>query len=133
MTAKTIERRRLKRQKEKYAKWKKYYFISLMTGLVLMIFEIFLFRKTIIQIWIPIIIILTIGAISFIINRTHFNLTNDSTGWFFPLLQNIVSWGFTFCYLFMAMNYYFADTEQFKSRFEIKSNKFLGNCSPKMP
>lgn len=125
MTAKTIERRRLKRQNEKYAKWKKYYFMSFMTGLILIIFEIFLFRKTIIQLWIPITVILTIGIISFLLNRTHFNLTNNSKGWIFPLMQNIVSWGFISCYIFMAMNYYFADRERHKSSFEIKSKSSM--------
>jgi heme/copper-type cytochrome/quinol oxidase subunit 4 len=128
MTAKVNERRRLKRQNEKYAKWKKYYFIGFIAGLILMIFQIFLFRKTIIPIWIPLTIILTIGTVTFIFNRTHFNRTNNSSGWFFSLLQNICSWGFMFCYLFMSMNYYFADAEQLTSRFEIKSKSSMSGA-----
>ncbi|MBI3220091.1 MAG: hypothetical protein HYZ44_11305 [Bacteroidetes bacterium] len=125
MAAKTSEKKRLKRQTEKYAKWKKYYFITLITGLILIILEINLYRKTIIPLWIPLTVIFTIGVISFFINRTHYNLTNNTKGWFFPLLQNIISWGFISCYLFIAMNYYFAEEKQHQSIFEIKSKSSM--------
>jgi hypothetical protein len=125
MKAKKIKRKPLQKQNKKYTKWQKFYFISFITGLVLMIFEINLFRRTIIHLWIPVAIILTVGIISFLFNRTHFNLTTHSNGWFFPLLQNIASWGFISCYFFMAMNYYFAKVEQHKATFEIKSKSSM--------
>jgi len=125
MKTKTTERKRLKRKREKYTKWEKYYILGLLAGSILMIFEIQLFRKTIIPLWIPTTVILTIGIISFLFNRTHYNLTNKSNGWFFPLIQNIVSWGFISCYFFMAINFYFADVEQHNSIFKIKSKSSM--------
>jgi hypothetical protein len=137
MKEKAIERKKIKRQNEKYSKWKKYYFLSFMIGLVLAIYEISLFRRTVIQLWIPLIITLTIGTIAFVINRKHFNLTNNSKGWFFPLFQNIVSWGFISVYLFSATNYYLADNEVKNLEFDIKSKSSMigskGNRDARKP
>ncbi len=137
MKAKKIKSKQLQKQNKKYTIWEKFYFISLITGLLLIVFEIHLFRKTIIHLWIPVAIILTVGILSFLFNRTHFNLTTYSNGWFFSLFQNIASWGFISCYIFMAMNYYFAEVEQHKATFEIKSKSSMpgsrGHRSKRQP
>lgn len=94
-------------------------------GLILIIFEISLYRKTIINIYIPISIILLTGLTAFIINRQHYKKTYSLNGNFYPLIQNVCSWGFIFCYIFMATNYYFSEEKTTTYIFPIKEKSSM--------
>lgn len=91
------------------------FFIGLMAAL----FEISLYRKTIISVYIPIAIIVLIGLISFLINKSHYKQVSFTRGNFFALLQNICSWGFIVSCGFMAVNYYFSDGNSVQHIFTI--------------
>lgn len=102
-----------------------FYYLTFLTGITLLVLEIFIYRVTIIRTIVPISIILVVGVAAFFINRNHYKTTYDVQGIFFPLMQNIVSWGFIACYLFMATNYYLADDELKDLKFEIKSKSSM--------
>jgi hypothetical protein len=106
-------------------KWKMFYYLTFLTGITLLFLEIFIYRVTIIRTIIPITIILVVGITAFIFNRNHYKATYNVHGLFFPLMQNIVSWGFIACYLFMATNYYLAHNELKDLKFEIKSKSSM--------
>jgi hypothetical protein len=100
--------------------WKGFYATTALFGAILMDFEIFIYRKTIIDTYIPISIILFIGLLTFYFNRQHYKRTYILSGNFFPIMQNIISWGFISCYIFMTSNYYLADKLTTEYKFEIK-------------
>lgn len=105
----------------KIDKWKVFYALVFITGLILMVFEVGLYRVTVISKFIPISIILSIGTVTYIASKKHYHKHNKGYGIFFGLLQNTCSWGFISCYLFMATNYYLADNEHRNLKFKIKS------------
>lgn len=132
----TTQKRQYERVKnEKF--WKAFYAVTGFCGLVLMVFEIFIYRKTIIDTYIPISIILVVGILTFYFNRHHYKKTYILTGNFFPIMQNLISWGFISCYVFMATNYYLADNTITKYKFEIKEKSSMtgskGNRSERKP
>ncbi len=105
--------------------WKAFYAVTGFCGLVLMVFEIFIYRKTIIETYIPISIILIVGFSTFYFNKQHYKKTYILTGNFFPIMQNLISWGFVSCYIFMATNYYLADKTTTEYRFLIKEKSSM--------
>ncbi len=105
--------------------WKGFYATTGILGLVLMIFQISIYRQTIIKTYIPISIILIVGFVSFYFNRQHYKKTYLLTGNFFPIMQNLISWGFISCYFFMATNYYLADEAITEYKFEIKEKSSM--------
>jgi len=116
---------------------KTFYFLIALVGIILMVFEIHIYRKTIIKTTIPISIIFTVGLIAFFFDRKNYNKTYSISGFFFPLGQNIISWGFITCYLFMATNYYLSDKNTTVYNFTIKGKSSLagsrGNRSHTKP
>lgn len=105
--------------------WKGFYTVTGFLGLVLLVFEICIYRKTIIQNYIPISIILIVGFMAFFFNRQHYKKTYMLTGNFFALLQNLISWGFISCYGFVAVNYYLAEKETAEYRFLIQEKSSM--------
>lgn len=97
-----------KPESEKEWKWKLFYFLVFIIGIVLTIFEISIFRKTLITQYIPISIILVTGFVGFIFNKKHLKKVYSTLGNFIIIIQCVGSWGFISCYLFMAANYYLA-------------------------
>lgn len=120
MTSETI-----KKKSKQLDKWKIFYFVTFLTGITLLVFEISIYRVTIIRTIIPVSIILSVGVLIFLFNKNHFNKINNTRGVFFPLMQNITSWGFIACYLFMSTNYYLSDNELKELKFEIKSKSSM--------
>jgi len=110
---------------EKLKFWKGFYTLTLFTGIVLLVFEINIYRKTIIDFYIPSSIILVVGLLTFYFNRHHYKKTYLLTGDFFPLMQNLFSCGFISCYIFMATNYYSADKATTKYQFLIKEKSSM--------
>jgi hypothetical protein len=106
-------------------------------GAILSVFEIYLYRLTIISVTIPISIILIVGLITFLLSRSHYKRNFNTRGIFFPLFQNIISWGFISCFVFMAVNYYGAEPEVRRIEFDIKSKSSMpgskGNRDKRSP
>lgn len=120
----TTQKRRYETIKnEKF--WKGFYAMTGFLGLVLIVFEISIYRRTIINTYIPIAIILVIGFLTFNFNRQHYKKTYFLTGNFFPIMQNLISWGFISCYVFMATNYYFAEKATTEYSFIIKEKSSM--------
>ncbi len=118
--------KKLKPEKDKNKKlWKVFYGLLFFIGLLLIVLEINLYRKTIIELYIPISIILATGFISFIISKNHFKHMYSFNGNFYPLIQNICSWGFIFCYLFMASNFYLSENKITEYQFQIKEKSSM--------
>ena len=117
--------------------WKRFYEATGFLGIVLIVFEITIYRKTIIYTYIPISIILLVGLITFYFNRQHYKKTYLLTGNFFPIMQHIVSWGFIASYIFMATNYFFAHKQISEYTFEIKEKNSMsgskGHRSERQP
>lgn len=88
--------------------WKICYAANFILGLVLIVAEVHLYRKTLIAVYVPITIIVIVGILAYFANRRHYKLTYALQGNFFPFMQNLISWGFISGYLFMAVNFYFA-------------------------
>lgn len=120
---KTRERKQEAFKNEKI--WKGFYTVSLLIGLVLLVFEITIYRKTIIDIYIPISIMLAVGLLTFYFNRDHYKKTYSLKGNFFPVIQNLFSWGAISCYIFMATNYYSADKITTEYQFQIKEKSSI--------
>ena len=120
----TTRKRELQNEEnEKFGKG--FYKITTFLGLILLAFEITIYRKTIIYTYIPISIILIAGFITFYFNRQHYKKSNRLLGNFFPIMQNIISWGFITCYIFMATNYYLADKATTEYKFKIKEKNSM--------
>jgi energy-coupling factor transporter transmembrane protein EcfT len=83
-----------------------FYTLTGLLGLILIYFEILIFRKTIINVWIPLSIIFLFGLFTFLFTKGHYKKTYHLSGNFLPLLHSIVSLGLIACYIFMAANYY---------------------------
>lgn len=120
---KTIELQKETVKKEK--KWKVFYTLMFLLGLFLMLFGILIYRNTIIDVYFPITIILVIGLFAFYFNKQHYNKTYSLKGNFYPIMQNLISWGFISCYMFMAINYYLAENVTTNYRFKIKEKSSM--------
>lgn len=120
---KTIEKKPETENKEKL--WKVFYTLTLFLGLILMLFEVLIYRKTIIETYIPISIILVVGFLAFYFNKQHYRKTYSIEGNFYPIMQNLISWGFISCYIFMATNYYLAENGTTNYRFKIKEKSSM--------
>jgi len=115
---------------EKTLKHKSFYFVSAIIGLILIFFEVTLFRRTIISFKIPIIIILFSAFISFFFIRQRYNKTYQKNSFFFPFMQGLLSFGFASCYCFMALNYYFADNNTEQKSCKILNKHTIGTRNP---
>jgi len=122
---------------EKETFWKGFYVVTGFLGLILMGFEISIFRQTIINPYIPISIIIVVGFLTFFFNKQHYKKAYRLSGNFFPLMQSLISWGFISCFMFMATNYYLADKETTQYKFVIKEKSSLsgyrGNSEKSIP
>ncbi|WP_344730724.1 hypothetical protein [Corallibacter vietnamensis] len=90
-------------------------------GAILMIFQIKIYRNTIIDLIIPIGIIMVIGIIAFILDFKNYKKTYAYSGiglYLYSIMHYIIGFGFIVCSIFMLTNYYFADqnvkTESYK-------------------
>ncbi|SOD14595.1 hypothetical protein SAMN06297358_1653 [Pedobacter xixiisoli] len=91
---KTIKRKQETVKNEKL--WKGFYSVAFFIGLVLFVFEITIYRKTIIDVYIPILIILVVGLLTFYFNRNHYKKTYSFTGIFFSSNTEFIFLGFYF-------------------------------------
>ncbi|EDM44815.1 hypothetical protein SCB49_14625 [unidentified eubacterium SCB49] len=102
---------------------KLFYKIIFFVGLGAMIWEIRIYRQTIIDINILLGIIFTIGILTmfFTLNdfQKLFKYNRKSSLYFWTFIQSTVSWGFLACSIFMFTNYYMASEKSYKQSFEI--------------
>jgi len=98
-----------------------FYTIIFFLGVILIIWEINIFRETIIDLNIPIGIIIIVGITTFIIDFKNYKKTYNYSKirlYIFSSMHYIIGFGFIACSIFMLLNYYFTDqnirTESFK-------------------
>lgn len=90
-----------------------YYAFAIPAGGVLMLWEISLYRTTIIELYIPLLIMFGVGLIAAMLDFKNYQKTYSYRGvasFFFAYLSNLCIWGFAACTLFMVANHYLADT-----------------------
>lgn len=98
-----------------------FYPIIFFLGIILMYFQIQVFRNTIINPLIPVSIIVVVAVLSFLIDFKNYKRTYDYSRiglYLFSFMHYIISFGFITCSIFMLINFYFADqnlkTESYK-------------------
>lgn len=95
----------------------------LFLGLILIIWEINIYRNTIINIYLLLGIIFITGVIAFILDFNNYVKTYPKYSRlgqiFYSLMHYIVGYGFIFCSFFMLVNYYFSDDSFEKRVYEI--------------
>jgi hypothetical protein len=121
---KKIKKTKIHEESKEKKKWELFYFFVLILGIVLAIFEISIFRKTLISLYIPISIVFIVGFLGFSLSKKHLKYIYPVSGNFILIVQNLCSWGFISCYLFMATNYYLSDsiTKEYKTIIKEKSS-----------
>lgn len=88
-----------------------FYQIVFYIGLILIIWEISIFRRTIISLGLLLSIVGGIGSVSAYLDFKNYRKTYDLNGWklyFFAFMQNTLSWGFITCSILVLSNYYFS-------------------------
>lgn len=105
------------------------YTTLLILGLVLMLWQILIYRNTIINTGLLVAIVFVVGTICFILDYKHYKKTYDTYSWFrvffYGFLQSTVSYGFMACSFFVLTNYYFADQEVIKKAYYITKRSSL--------
>ena len=96
--------------------WKTFYTLTLFIGIILLLWEIHIYRKTLIDLYIPLLLKVIPGVIAYLLIRDHYRRTYIIDGVFFPLGQSVLSVGFITCFMFMAANYYLADSKNTKTQ-----------------
>lgn len=99
-----------------------FYSIVLFTGLILITWEIFIYRITIIPLSLLFSIIFGIGTLSTIFDFNNYKNTYSLKNWklyLFAFIQNIVSWGFIACSVLVLSNYYFSRGELTEKKYKI--------------
>lgn len=112
-------------------KYKAFYYIIGIAGIFLMIFQVDIYRSTIIPVKIPLIVVLFGTVVGFLITYKNYNNTYQTKRLLYPLLQSLCSFGFITCYIFMALNYYCADKEIENRLFAIYDISTMGSKYPK--
>lgn len=88
------------------------YSLLFILGLVLMIWQIDVFRVTIISFWVPLLIIILSSSIAFIIDFKNYQRTFIVSGiylYLYSAVFYIVGCGFILCSVFTIANYHLAD------------------------
>jgi len=107
------------------------YQILLVVGLLLIVWEITIFRKTVVSLSLLLSIIACIGIATTSLDFKNFKNTYDLQGWklyFFVLIQNILSWGFIACSILVLSNYYLSEGQPIEKTYEIvETSSMPGN------
>ena len=93
-----------------------------------MVWQINIFRNTIIDLSILIGIILVVGILSFFIDFKNYEKTYEYSGiwvYIYSSMHYICGFGFIVCSIFTLTNYYFADKKAIKKTFEIVERSSL--------
>jgi hypothetical protein len=96
-------------------------FITGIFGLSIMVWEIFIYRKTIIPLWVLFAIIGIIGTYTTWRDyKSYMKAYANKGNLFFATMQNTVAWGFTICSFFMILNFYLANSKTRTRTFNIE-------------
>lgn len=109
---------------------KSFYFGTAILGIGLLMFEIYLYRRTLIPFSVPLTVTLVFTAITFFIIKADYKRTYDNSALFYSLVQSLISFGFIGCFCFMALNYYLAENDFETVSFPIKSKHTIGTKNP---
>ena len=92
-----------------------------------MYFQIQIFRNTIINWFIPALIVTTVGIIAYKIDFPNFKNTyfHYNTIQLFAVMNYIIGFGFIACSVFMFMNYHFAEKKSNKESYKIVKRTFI--------
>ena len=91
-----------------------FYLVVFFTGLILTIWEISIFRKTVVPINLLLLLVIGIGSLATFFDCKNYKNTYDLEGWklyFFAFMQNTLSWGLIVCSILILSNYYFSTSE----------------------
>ena len=111
--------------------WKWFFGVTIFTGIILMILQIDIYRSTIIGSAIPLSIVLGVGVLTYLLIQRKYKEVYNVKGFFYPLMQGLLSFGFIACYAFMAGNFYLADGESNQFTFPIKEKSSMPGTSNK--
>lgn len=102
------------------------YLASGVIGTMLMVWNVIIYRSTMIKAEYLIGIVLIIGGIGLLFDRKNYNKTYGLKGsYVWAFFQNIISWGFIFCSLFLVSNYYFSSEEVLTSEHRITARSSM--------
>ncbi len=99
-----------------------FYPVIFFLGAILIIWEINIYRETIINLMIPIGIIMVVGIIAFILDFKNYKSTYEYSGiglYLYSAMHYVIGFGFIACSIFMLSNYYFADQNTRTESYEI--------------
>ncbi|ALJ00742.1 hypothetical protein [Rufibacter tibetensis] len=116
--------------------WKWFFGVTIFTGMILMVLQIDIYRSTIIDSTIPLSIILGVGVLTYLLLQRKYKEVYNVRGFFYPLMQSLLSFGFIACYIFMAGNFYLAGRDSKQFTFPIKEKSSMpgtSNKSKRMP
>ena len=105
-----------------------FYPIIFFLGAILMVFQIKIYRITIIDWLIPASVIIAVGIISFLIDFKNYKRTYDYSGvelYLYSWMHYIIGFGFILCSVFMLTNYYFADQNVKSETYKIIDRTWL--------
>ena len=99
-----------------------FYQIVFFIGLILIIWEISIFRRTVIPLGLLLSIVGVIGSVVTFLDFKNYCKTYDLNGWklyFFAFMQNTVSWGFIACSILVLSNYYLSESQIIDEKYAI--------------
>ena len=104
-----------------------YYSIAIPIGIFLMVWEIFLYRKTFIDLYVLFLITFGVGLLATLLDLKNYKNTYSYRGYksfLFAFGTNLSIWGFTACTIFIATNYFFGNGQT-----NLKSYKIVDRYS----
>lgn len=105
-----------------------FYLLTGFAGLLLIYWEIHIYRLTLISIWVPLGIIAISAVLATLLDYRQYGETYNLSGLqnlFFAGCWNVVSWGFLVCSTFILSNYYLHGDSVTRKEFEIVSRSSL--------
>ncbi|RNC86365.1 MAG: hypothetical protein ED556_08715 [Winogradskyella sp.] len=97
-------------------------------GAILMIFQVEIYRNTIIDLIIPFGIVIIIGLLAFILDFKKYKMTYEYSGiglYLYSTINYLIGFGFIACSTFMLSNYYFADKKVETQSYEILNRTYI--------
>lgn len=106
-----------------------FYGLFFFIGLALMLWQILIYRTTIIPSGLLAGIVFSVGTLTFLLDYRYYKKTYDRYSWFrllfYGFLQSTISYGFIACSFFVLTNYYFADEEVTQKAYSITKRSSL--------
>ncbi|WP_026777102.1 hypothetical protein [Polaribacter sp. Hel_I_88] len=116
-------KKQAKKEKKKARKKNKlFYKIFFILGLFAFAIQVYFYRKTIIDIYYLLSIILLFGILVAFLDRKKYDYTFGLEGWLdyvFLFMQNLASWGGLLGLFFLSLNFYFPKSSISKNNFKI--------------